>query len=82
MYPLDHVITFFMVPITKQEKILSFWLKFTMPNSVQKFFGVLEHENDLKTLFLSYIFYFKGFGREFPNYEEAQKSPWIHNLVI
>ena len=81
MYPLDHVITVFMVPITKKEKILSFWLKFTMPNSVQKFFVLLEHENDLKTFFLSYIFDFKGFGREFPNYEEAQKSQWIDNLL-
>ena len=45
-----------------------------MPNSVQKFYGLLEHENDLKTLFLSYNFDFKAFGREFPNYEEAQKS--------
>ena len=45
-----------------------------MPNSVQKFFGLLEHENDLKTIFLSYNFDFKGFGREFPNYKEAQKS--------
>ena len=41
-------------------------------NSVQRFFGLFEHKNDLKTL--SYIFDFKGFGREFPNHEEAQKS--------
>ena len=47
-----------------------------MPNSVQKFFGLLEHENDLKTIFLSYNFDFKGFGREFPNYKED-----ITNLV-
>ena len=66
MCPLDHVITF--LPITKQKKI------FIIPNSVQKFFGLLEHENDLKTLFCSYTFDLKGFGREFPNYEEAQKS--------
>ena len=44
------------------------------PNSVKKFLGLLDYENDLKTLFLSYIFDFKAFGREFPNYEEAQKS--------
>ena len=61
MCPLDHVITF--LPITKQKKI------FIIPNSVQKFFGLLEHENDLKTFFLSNNFYFKGFGKEFPNYE-------------
>ena len=52
-----------------------------MPNSVQavliaskSFFGLLEHENELKTLLILYIFYFRSFEREFSYYEEAQKS--------
>ena len=27
------------------------------------------------------MFDFKGFKREFPNYEEAQKSQWMYNLL-
>ena len=68
MYPVDHTINIFMVPIATEEKIISFWPKFTMPTSVQTIlilsncFGLLEHENDPKTLF-SYIFDVKGFGK-------------------
>ena len=84
MYCLGHVITFLTVQIAKQVKIVSFWHKLQcliLSIFFFFFFGFLEHENHLKTLFLSYTFDFKGFGREFPNYEEAQKSHRIHNLL-
>ena len=59
-----------------------------MPNSVQSILILSKNflvyysmkMTSLETFFF-HIFDFKGFGREFPNYEEAQKSQWIHTLL-
>ena len=45
------------------------------------FFTFLNGTNGTKSRNAPHVFDFKGFGREFLNYEEAQKSQWIYNLL-
>ena len=59
------------------------YFRLNRPNSIERFFGLLEHENNLKTLFLSYVFDFKGFLEEnFPIMKKQWNlSEYIHNLL-